>query len=416
MAANERGARLTKRNVDAAEKAERRWTLWDSDLKGFGLRVEPSGAKTFIVRYRAGGGRRGTLRQFKIGSYGKLTPDQAREEAERILALAELGKDPQRERQQGRAELTVSELCDLYLAEGVGTKKASTVAIDQIRVDRHIKPLLGSRKIGDITGADIQRVLRDVASGKVRNKATPHTRGGEGAASRTVGLLSGVFKFAVERRLCAENPVKGVKRFKDRKRERFLSPEELGRLGDALTGALAEGADPRHVAIIRILALSGARKNEIARLNKSEIRDGGAWLQLEDSKTGQKVIKLGAAAQEVLVPYLAADGSWIFPDPRDPRQPIRNLDWFWVRIRKRAVLPDVRIHDLRHSYASAGIASGAGLYLIGKLLGHAQVSTTARYAHLADDPVKVAADRISKQISAAMKGQSGSVDPLERRR
>ena len=415
-----RTARLTKRTVDAAQPTDSRFTVWDDELKGFGLRVEPrpigskvAQTKTYVVRYRVGGGRRGTLRQFKIGRHGPLTPDLARAEAERILALVQLGKDPQAERVAGRETLTVAELCDVYLAEGVSTKKASTLALDRIRIARHIKPLLGSRRITDVTSADIDRLMKDVANGKVKAEATPHTRGGPSAASRTVGLLMGIFKFAVSRRLCSENPAKGVRRFKDKTRERYLSPKELGDLGDVLTAAEAEGAHPYHVAIIRLLALTGARKNEVAGLRWSEVKDEGSWLQLDDSKTGQKTIRLGAAAQELLSKVVRTKSAYVFPDPRDATKPIRNLDWFWVGARKRAVLEDVRIHDLRHSFASVGVAGGSSLFLMGKLLGHAHVVTTSRYTHLADDPVRAAADRISETISGAMNGEDADIRRLK---
>jgi integrase len=412
-----RATRLTKRTVDEAEKQAARYVVWDDDLKGFGLRVEPSGAKTFIVRYRVGGGRRGTLRQYKVGRYGKLTPEKAREAAEKILARVELGQDPQAERVEERKTLTVSELCDLYVDEGMGTKKASTAALDKIRIERHIKPLIGKRRITDLSQGDIQRLMNDVASGKVTAQSTAHTRGGTVAATRTVGLLSGIFKFAIARRLCAENPAKGLKRFKDRKRERFLSPKELGALGDALTAAEEGGAHPSHIAILRLLSLTGARKNEIARLKWSEVQGGGSLLRLEDSKTGQKVIHLGAPAQKLLSELKPVDGSpYVFPDPRDRKLPIRNLDWAWVGIRNRAGLPDVRIHDLRHSFASVGIAGGSGLFLIGKLLGHSDVGTTHRYAHLADDPVKSAADAIAKVIDGQMRGKTNDPSPFKGKR
>ena len=410
-----RTARLNMRSVEAAKKEAARYTVWDADLKGFGLRVEPSGTKTFIVRYRVGGGRRGTLRQFKVGRYGNITPEEARDEATPILALAELGKDPQAERAAARATLTMSELCDLYLAEGVGTKKESTLTLDRIRIKRHIKPLIGNRRITEIGVGDLTRLMSDIATGKVKDAATPHTRGGPGAASRTIGLLSGIFSFAVSRRLCSENPAKGVVRLKDRSRERFLSPKELGDLGDALTAAATDGANPGHIAILRLLALTGARKNEIARLRWSEFKADRDWLQLGDSKTGQKVIRLGAAALELLNTLTPTEGSpFVFPDPRDPSIPLRNLDWAWVGIRKRAGLEDVRVHDLRHSFASVGVGGGSSLLLMGKLLGHAHIATTHRYAHLADDPVKDAADRIAGSISAAMGGAKGAdVKPLK---
>ena len=409
-----RVARLTKRTVDAALPDAARFTVWDADLKGFGLKVEPSGSKTFIVRYRVGGGRRGTLRQFKVGTYGKLTPDEAREQAAKLLAQAELGNDPQAARAAARETLTVAELCDIYLAEGVATKKESTLKLDRIRIARHIKPLIGARRITDIGAGDIDRLMNDIASGRVKSESTPHTRGGRGAASRTVGLLGGIFKFALARKLCIDNPVKGVSRFKDNKRERFLSPKELGMLGDALTAAEQNGAHPYHVAIVRLLSLTGARKNEIARLRWSEVDHGRGLLQLEDSKTGRKVVRLGAAAQEVLSKIDRAESIYVFADPRDPKLPIRNLDWAWVGFRKRAGMEELRIHDLRHSFASVALAGGSGLHLIGKLLGHNDVATTNRYAHLADDPLKDAADRISNSISAAMNSrQAAEVHPIK---
>ncbi|WP_374572812.1 tyrosine-type recombinase/integrase [Phenylobacterium sp.] len=425
-----RVARLTKRTVDAVTKQAERLIIWDADLKGFGLRVEPSGSKTFIVRYRVGGGRRGTRRQFKIGSYGKLTPDQARAKAEEILAQVELGQDPQAERAKAREALTVAELCDLYLKEGVATKKASTIALDRIRINGHIKPLIGARKITELGKGEVERMMADIAAGRVKPKAAPvadlgdcsdktkepgsRARGGQTAATKSVKLLGAVFKFAIGRKLCAENPCVGVKVFADTRRERFLSPAELGRLGDALTAAEADGALPAHVAIIRLLALTGARKNEIARLRWSEVDAERGLLRLEDSKTGPRPVRLGAAALEVLSQVVRTKSPHVFPDPRDPSLPVRNLDWAWVGVRKRAGLDDVRIHDLRHSFASIGLAGGQALPLIGKLLGHSHVATTARYAHLADDPLQTAADRISSQVAAALAGTAAEVDPIRK--
>lgn len=427
-----RVARLTKRAVDAAEPEASRYIVWDSDLKGFGVRVEPrrsvlpgerapAPTKTFIVRYRVGGGRRGTRRQFKIGRYGPLTPDKAREKAEEILAQVELGEDPQAERLQSRRALTVSELCDLYLAEGVETKKASTIALDRIRIAGHIKPLVGTRKITELGKGDVERMMADVASGRVKAKSAlaeegenvpakpgSRVRGGRTAATKSIKLLGAIFKFAIGRRLCVENPCAGVKTFPDGRRERFLSPAELARLGDTLTVAQAEGARPGHVTIIRLLALTGARKNEIGRLRWAEVDVDRGLLRLSDSKTGRKVVRLGSAALALLSEQERTKSPYVFPDPRDPAQPIRNLDWAWVGFRKRAGLDDVRIHDLRHSFASVGLAGGQALPLIGKLLGHAHVSTTQRYAHLADDPLRAAADHISASIDAALAGRTAA--------
>jgi integrase len=333
-----------------------------------------------------------------------VTAEEAREKAAAVLAQVAAGGDPQVTKSERREELTMADLCDLYMAEGTALKKASTLQIDRIRIARHIKPRLGRMKITDITRRDIERLMVDVGLGHVRGEATPRTRGGIHAAARTVGLLGGIFTFAVERDLLRANPVRGVKRYKDNRRDRFLSPAELARLGDVLTQLETDGGDPRHLNIIRLLALTGARKNEIARLRWSEIDREHGLLRLSDSKTGAKITRLGTAALE-LIKSLPPNGSpWVFPDRRHPERPIGNLDWAWVGIRKRAGLDDVRIHDLRHSFASAGLAGGEGLPLIGKLLGHSHIATTSRYAHLADDPLRAAADRISERVAASLSG------------
>jgi integrase len=251
------------------------------------------------------------LRQFKIGTHGKLTPDQARKQAGRRLAEAELGGDPQADKVTKRQELTVAELCDLYLREGVDGKKASTLKLDRIRIDRHIAPRLGRLPIGEVQLDDVQRLVRDVAAGKIRGEATPHTRGGPGAAARTSGLLGAIFTFAIRRKSLADGPVRGVTRPADRKRERFLSPKELAQLGDALRVAGDEGANVSHIAIIRLLALTGARKNEIARLSWREVDLERGLLNLGDSKTGRKAVRLGEAALELLAELPHPHEAWI---------------------------------------------------------------------------------------------------------
>jgi integrase len=218
----------------------------------------------------------------------------------------------------------------------------------------------------------------DIGNGNVRKDASPHTRGGKGAAARTVGLLGGIFNFAVEMGFVEASPVRGVKRYRDNRRDSFLSPAEFARLGDVLTEREKDGGDPRHIAIIRLLALTGARKNEIACLRWSELDLDRGLLRLRDSKTGPKVIPLGVAAVELLAGLKPNGGKYLFPDRRRPDQPTANLDWAWVGIRRKAGLDD-----------------GVSLYLIGKALGHRQATTTERYAHLTDDPIKAVAEQVA---------------------
>jgi integrase len=304
--------------------------------------------------------------------------------------------------------MTVAQLCDLYLAEGCQTKSASTLATDRGRIERHIKPLIGRERIGELTRGDIERFLRDVAIGKTKAdvRTGPHGRaiveGGTGTATRTVGLLGGIFSFAVARGLQAENPVRGVKRYRDRRGEKFLSPAELALLGAKLRDFEVNGANPAAIAIIRLLAFTGARKSEIVGLQWKEVDFTHNCLRLGNSKTGPKVVQLGAPAAKVLA-SLPHDrhAIWVFPARSGPGH-FQGLEKVWRLLRIAAGLPNLRLHDLRHSFASTGLAVGDALAVIGALLGHADVKTTARYAHLADDPVRIAANRISGAIAAAM--------------
>lgn len=412
--------RITKRTVDALKVTDKEYVHWDGELTGFGVRVRPSGSRSFIAVYRTGG-RNTPLRKVTIGAVGKIEASIARNEAQRIIRQAELGFDHAAEKATARAEMTFSKVCDLYLAEGCDTKKPSTIATDKGRIERHIKPLLGKKRIGEISRTDIEKFMRDVANGKTatdeRTKA--HGRaiveGGKGTATRTVGLLGGIMTFAVSRQLRADNPVRGVKRYPDKKGETFLSPADLAKLGMALAEMETEGANPSAIAIIRLLAFTGARKNEIASLKWSELDIERGYLRLGDSKTGAKVIPIGAPAREVLAAQSAIDDSpYIFPASTGGRQ-FQGLERVWAKVKTRAGFPKLRLHDLRHSYASMGLARGDALPVIGAILGHADLKTTSRYAHLADDPVRQTADGISESIKAALtQSRSAVVVPLKR--
>jgi integrase len=402
--------RITKRTVDALKTTGKEYVHWDGEMTGFGVRVRSSGSKSFVAVYRTGG-RNTPLRRVTIGAVGKIEADKAREEARTIIRQAELGHDRAAERAKARAEMTFDKVCDLYLAEGCDTKKTSTLATDKGRIERHIKPLLGKKRVGEISRADVEKCMRDIAAGKtaVDEKTGKRGRaiveGGKGTATRTVGLLGGIMSFAVARQLRADNPVRGVKRYADRKGETFLSAHELRQIGEALMVAEARGANPSAVAIIRLLAFTGARKSEIAGLRWSEVDLGRGYLRLGDSKTGAKVIPIGAPAVEVLAGVIAIEGSpFVFPASSGEGR-FQGVERVWRKVRADAGLPKLRLHDLRHSFASVGLARGDALPVIGAILGHADVKTTSRYAHLADDPVKTAADAISRTIESALAGR-----------
>jgi integrase len=307
----------------------------------------------------------------------------------------------------------VAALCDLYLEEGCATKKASTLATDRSRIERHIKPLLGRKRIGALTRGDAERFLADVAAGKtaVVEKTKPRGKavvtGGRGAATRTLGLLGAVLGFAVDRGLLTSNPVRGVRRFSDRKMDRFLSPAELGRLGAVLEAMEAEGAHRYGLAVMRLLALTGARKGEIEGLRWREVDLERGALRLADSKTGEKVLTLSPGAAAIVAGLTRhADSPFVFPAGKGGGH-YQGTPKVWEAARARAKLEGVRLHDLRHTFASFGAAGGFGLPVIGALLGHKQAATTARYAHLADDPLRKANDWIGGEIGAAMQRRIG---------
>jgi len=412
MSNSERRAKLTDKVVRAAMPADARYIIWDTEKKGFGLRVETTGHKSFVVRYRAnGGGRNAPRRQVRLKTNpGEvLSVDVARKLANLVLADVAHGLDPQGDIAAKRKEMTVSDLCDLYLKDGVDTKKASTISTDTGRIKRHIKPLLGRKLVSEVASHDIQKFMRDVATGKTavdvktsfRGRAI--VRGGKGTASRTVGLLGGIFTFAVKRKILAENPVAGVERYPDRVGERFLSEEEFAVLGAHLSAFEKHGANKAAIAIIRLLTFTGARKSEIASLTWGEVDLNLACLRLVDSKTREKIIPLGPPAVEILKGMKKGDRkAFVFPAEVGSGF-FQGTDKVWRKLRTRAGFPELRMHDLRHSFASVSLASGDSLPLIGKLLGHKDVKTTARYAHLADDPLKKAVARISSKIAGSMK-------------
>jgi len=412
--------KITKRIVDAAKPGARDGFIWDTETKGFGLKVTPAGNRIYLFQYRVPGKK--APERVTIGRHGDpWTAEQARTEAEKYRGGVKHGIFPAATKNAEKAEKTVAELCDLYLVDGCETKKPSTIATDKGRIERHIKPLLGRRRVKDIGQGDVRRFLKDVAAGKtsIDEKTGKHGRarvtGGKGTASRTVGLLGGIFSFAVSEGMRADNPVRGVKRYADKKGERHLSPDEMATLGEALSGAEAEGDNATAIATIRLLILTGCRKAEILTLQWDYIDFERAFLRLPDSKTGEKIVPLGAPALELLASLPRINGNpYVMPGEKEG-QHLVGIPKVWERIRKRAKLDGVRLHDLRHSFASVGASAGMGLPIIGKLLGHRDPKTTARYAHIADDPAKAAVDRIAGTIAAALDGKGGKIVSLKER-
>lgn len=422
--------KLTHHVVESIKSDDGDVVIWDSVLSGFGLRVRKTGGKAFIVQYRAGNGRYAPSRRMTIGRADLFSVEDARKVAKGILADAALGNDPAAKRSGDRADMALSELCDLYLAEGCDDNKLSTIETNRSRIERHIKPLLGRKRVNSITDRDIDAAKRAIANGKTAcderttKKGRAIVRGGRTVASRTVSILSAIFNFGIESGICTENPAKGIRKFKSRSCERFLSIEEIQRLGTVLDQAETIGLEwtspdvkhapkgenrrttvDRHaVAAIRLLMLTGCRRGEILQLEWRHVDVERGMLFLPDSKTGKKSVILGSAAIAVLR-SLPRTGRYVI-EGETPNKPKSGIAKPWQRVCEAAGLTDVRIHDLRHTFASVGAMAGLSLPMIGKLLGHSQTSTTARYAHLANAPVRHAADLITGEIATALLSDS----------
>lgn len=406
------GKRLTKTLV---ERLPERSAAWDSDVRGFGARRQARDV-FFVLKYRAGP----IQRTYTIGRFGApWTVETARKEAQRVRGEIAKGTDPALIRARLKATPTLRQFATRYLQEVSGVrKKASTAREDRRLLDLHILPALGDRKVADITRSDAARFhhgLRD----------TPVS------ANRALSLLSHILNTAVTvgERPEGPNPCAGVKKFPEQRRERFLTEAELARLGAAIDEAETIGVPwtpdpgkkvkhapreenrrtkigPHAAAALRLLLFTGARLREVLHLRWEWVDFERGMLFLPDSKTGAKTIVLNAPALAVLQSLPRVGPYVIAGEAMD--KPRADLKRPWSLVRERAGLSGVRLHDLRHTYASFGASGGLGLPIIGKLLGHSHAATTARYAHLDNDPVKRAAEAIGARIAGALSGGTGA--------
>ncbi len=433
--------KITKRVVDAARAAGRDVFIWDSELHGFGLRVRPSGRRSFILQYRTLEGRQ---RRRVLGKYPILTADQARKDAREWLEHVEKGKDPAEVRDRRRSAVMMETLCEQYFTDHVELhKKASSETEDRRILDRYVLPALGRTKAISVSHDDVARLHKSMAG-------TPYM------ANRTLGLLTTLFYWAAvelrRQRPDWSNPCKGVKRYAEHKRRRYLSAQELASLGVVLAGAVENRlATPDAVAALRLLIFTGCRRGEILSLRWEHVDMDGRKLRLPDSKTGAKDVHLSPPAIEVLNGIEQDDDNPHVIRGGKPGTHLQEIGGAWRRLRRAATveywarhpdikvsdlvarlgeklnrvptteecraaartelppgLEDVRIHDLRHSFASVGAGAGLSLPIIGALLGHSHPATTARYAHLAADPLQEAVDLVGARLSDALAG--GVVD------
>lgn len=408
--------KLNKKVVDAAIPNGRDYVIWDSELPGFGLRVFASGKRSYVLQYRS----LGRSRRYTIGLHGVWTPETARLEAKAQLGRIARGDNPAEEKQLDHRALTVKQLCELYrndleagliLGKGGRPKKASTIYTDLGRIKRHIVPLLGNRRVKDLTRADATKLLRDVMAGntrvsikteKLRGKSI--VRGGPGTASRTLGLFGAILTYAINMGIIDSNPAHGIRKPKDQVRQRRLTEAEYRTLGQMLAEIRSDSTFATTADIIRLLALTGCRRSEIIGLKWDEVNFEGSCLQLTESKEGYSIRPVGLPVLEFLeerLPY--ADGEFVFPG-------LRNSPVFgafphqWDRIFKGSPLNGVTAHILRHSFASLANDLGFTEVTIAALVGHSKGSVTSKYIHTLDSALVVAADIIAGYVRGLLDG------------
>ena len=383
-------ARLNKSTIDeAVYQGSGGHYLWDTQIAGFGLRIYPTGRKVFVVTYRS----RGRQRFYTIGRFGEMTVQEARAEALETLGRARKGWDPSGARLAARRAPTVADLADRHIKDHAKVKnKSRTVGRARQLWDRRILPKLGKRKVADVQRADVAQLITSMADTKAM-------------ANKALSLLSKAFNLAEVWGWRPEgtNPCRHIQRFKEEGRERYLSEAELGRLGEVLAEAERSwGTSPHAIAAIRLLILTGCRSAEILTLRWSDVDFERRCLHLADSKTGKRTVVLNSAALDVLADIeRVGDNPYVIvgAKPDSHRSSLQNI---WPRICREARLEDVRVHDLRHTHASVGVNAGLNLPVIGRLLGHNKPATTARYAHVADDPLRQASEQIGATLVASL--------------
>lgn len=399
--------KLTKRLVDALMPSPQGEVfLWDAELKGFGVRMMPSGVASYILKYR---NREGRQRKLAIGRVGALTTEEARTLARQKLAEVAHGADPSAERQQIRQAITIAELCDLYLTEAKGRVKASTLAMDKSRIERHVKPLIGKRSVISLTPADVAKLQTDIIAGKTATERGEGrggvTTGGKGVASRTVGMLGTILEFARKRTVVKENVARGVERPPEGKQRRFLKPVEMKALGAAMREAANDGDNEVAHAAIRFLLLSGCRRMEVLSLPVDWLDPEGGCIRFGDTKSGAQIRPIGASAFAAIADTPRRNG-WVFPAARGKGHFV-GLPKVLARLCEKAKLEDVTVHVLRHSFAATAAEMGYSELTIAGLLGHSVSGVTARYAHVPDNALVSAANRVSARIAAALNGETG---------
>ena len=401
-------ARLTKRIVDSLKSEENKDVfVWDSEIRGLGVRLKPSGTKTFFVQYRNQARR---TRRLVVGQYGVLTVEQARALAREHLTSVIKGEDPSAERNAMQNACTVQDLCKWYLREAESGRllsrrrrplKESSIKMDRSCINTHIYPLLGNRVISGLMRADIERMQAEIVAGKTAKKRVGrggNTTGGQGAAFRTVTMLHAIFEHGIRMGIIDANPAKGIRKVSSHRRDRRLSEREIIHFGRTLELMEVEGESSVGIAVIKFILLTGFRRMEALSLEVSWLDSDIRCVRFPDTKTGKQTRTIGKAAA-LLIQSLRKKNRFthVFPaeisDGHFVGAP-RVMD----RVTAKAGFTDVTLHTLRHTFASMGGELGFSELTLAGLLGHASRGVTQRYVHL-DEALVVAADRISERIA-----------------
>jgi len=396
--------KLTKKAIEGLEPKARPYEVWDTELTGLVVWVRPSGRKTYAVYYRTTKGKRRTMR---LGPAGAMPPTEARKAAKMILADVAQKRDPLEERREARVRtMKLNELWPLYekgyldhphppRRSGNRPLSPRTRAAYRWYWTKYLEPAMGERRLDSIAQEDVETFHSNMASASVTN------------ANRTLALLGSMYTFAERSKILppGSNPTHGVERTEENKRQRFLTADELMRLGEALREA--EGREPwQALAAIRLLLLTGARRSEVLAMQWQDLDLERMVWNLPSGKTGARPVFLNAPAVELLASLpRTVECPWVLPGRR-PTDHFKGVAHPWERIRDAAGLTDFRMHDIRHTAASLALAGGAQLKVIQVLLGHRELKTTSRYAHLADGPVRQAADRLGETVASALEGRT----------
>ena len=383
---------ISKRLVDRLEATGSEYFVWDGNLKGFGIRVRETGAKSYVVKYRAGTGRKAPTRRVTIAAVGKVAPDEARAMAKQIIGDVARGDDPASERTRKRREMTIREVADRYVSEHVRPHNKPSWATEiELLLRVHILPAFGLKRIGDLTRADVKRWHSAMA-------ATPY------GANRCLAVLRKMLSLAhKDWELRADNPAMGVKLFPEKRRERFFSDGELKAIGEWLVRAERERAElPHFILATRLLLFTGMRFGEVATLQWSAVDLQASVVRLADAKAGARVVALNSQAAACLSLCDVHRGYVCGPGDRVDPLTKGSYHAFWRRLLKATGLTNARPHDARHTVATVGAMAGGTAFTLRDLLGHKTVAMTSGYVARTVDPIRELSETVGNRIASAL--------------